>query len=94
LSIFDEKHSWENRASVSKAIRMAKVSAKGRFNLFWGLATSTIIPAVGVILVARLLSPPEYGIVAIAFDGSQPYHNIQRLKRKLRNNKVHSPIQL
>lgn len=49
-----------------KAIKMAKVSAKGGFNLFWGLATSTIISALGVILVARLLSPPEYGIVAIA----------------------------
>jgi len=46
---------------------MAKVSARGGFNLFWGLATSTIISAVGVILVARLLSPPEYGLVAIAF---------------------------
>ena len=51
---------------MSKAIKMAKVSAKGGFNLFWGLATSTIISAVGVILVARLLSPPEYGLVAIA----------------------------
>jgi len=51
---------------VTKAIRMAKVSARGGFNLFWGLATSTIISAVGVILVARLLSPPEYGLVAIA----------------------------
>ena len=51
---------------MSKAIRMAKVSVKGGFNLFWGLATSTIISAIGVILVARLLSPPEYGIVAIA----------------------------
>jgi len=51
---------------VSKAIRMAKVSAKGGFNLFWGVATSAVISAVGVILVARLLSPPEYGLVAIA----------------------------
>jgi O-antigen/teichoic acid export membrane protein len=51
---------------VSKAAEMAKVSAKGGFHLFWGLATSTIISAVGVILVARLLSPSEYGIVTIA----------------------------
>jgi O-antigen/teichoic acid export membrane protein len=51
---------------MSKAVKMARVSAKGGFNLFWGLAASTIISAVGVILVARLLSPSEYGIVAIA----------------------------
>ena len=51
---------------MTKSIKMAKVSAKGGFNLFWGLATSTIISAIGVILVARLLSPSEYGLVAIA----------------------------
>jgi stage V sporulation protein B len=51
---------------VSKAAEMAKVSAKGGFHLFWGLAISTIISAVGVILVARLLSPSEYGIYTIA----------------------------
>ena len=51
---------------MSKAIRMAKVSARGGFNLFWGLASSSIISALGVILVARFLSPSEYGLVAIA----------------------------
>ncbi len=51
---------------MTKAIKMAKVSAKGGFNLFWGLTISTIISAIGVIIIARLLSPPEYGIVAIA----------------------------
>jgi O-antigen/teichoic acid export membrane protein len=51
---------------VTKAIEMARVSAKGGFNLFWGLAASTIISSVGVILVARLLSPSEYGLVTIA----------------------------
>jgi O-antigen/teichoic acid export membrane protein len=51
---------------VTKAIKMARVSAKGGFNLFWGLAASTIISSVGVILVARLLSPSEYGLVTIA----------------------------
>jgi len=51
---------------VSKAIRMARVSARGGFNLFWGLAASSIIRALGVIIVARLLSPSEYGVVAIA----------------------------
>jgi len=50
---------------VTKAIKMAKVSAKGGFNLFWGSVTSTIISAVGVIIIARLLSPSEYGLVSI-----------------------------
>jgi len=45
---------------------MAKVSVKGGFNLFWGVAASSIITALGVILVARFLSPAEYGLVAIA----------------------------
>lgn len=45
---------------------MARASAKGGFNLFWGLTASTIISAIGFIILARLLSPPEYGIVTIA----------------------------
>jgi len=45
---------------------MAKVSAKGGFNLFWGQAVSTGISALGIIIVARLLSPSEYGIYTIA----------------------------
>ena len=51
---------------MSKAIRMARISARGGFNLFWGVAASSIISAIGVILVARLLSPPEYGILTVA----------------------------
>ncbi len=50
---------------MSKAINLAKTSAKGGFNLFWGVAASSIISALGVILVARILSPSEYGLVAI-----------------------------
>jgi stage V sporulation protein B len=51
---------------VSKTAEMAQVSAKGGFNLFWGLAASTIISAVGLILTARLLSQSEFGVVAVA----------------------------
>lgn len=58
--------SGERKAQLSKALEMAKVSARGGFNLFWGLAISTVISSLGVIIVARLLSPAEYGIVAIA----------------------------
>ncbi len=49
-----------------KAAEMAKVSARGGFNLLWGLAVSTVISAVGIIVVARLLSPSEYGLVMVA----------------------------
>jgi len=56
----------ERRSFAVKAAEMAKVSAKGGVNLFWGLAASTVISAVGVIVVARLLSPSEYGLVTVA----------------------------
>ena len=49
-----------------KAAEMAKVSAKGGFNLFWGLILSTLISAVGVVILARVLSPQNYGLYTIA----------------------------
>ena len=55
--------------SVSKAKSMAQVSAKGVVNIFWGLAASSIISAVGVMLVAGILSESEYGLVAIVLTG-------------------------
>jgi len=54
---------------VSKARSMGKVSAKGVFNIFWGLAVSSIISAIGVMIVAGILSESEYGLVAIALMG-------------------------
>jgi len=48
---------------------MAKVSAKGVFNIFWGLAASSIISAIGVMIVAGILEEAEYGLVAIALMG-------------------------
>ncbi|MGA2682166.1 MAG: oligosaccharide flippase family protein [Candidatus Bathyarchaeia archaeon] len=51
---------------MSKAADMAKVSAKGSFHLLWGLVASTVISAVGTILVARLLAPSEFGLYSIA----------------------------
>ena len=54
---------------MSKARSMAKVSAKGIFNLFWGLTASSIISAIGVMIVAGILSESEYGLVAIAVMG-------------------------
>jgi len=52
---------------LSKAVDIGKVSAKGSFHILWGLVASTIISAVGTIVVARLLAPSEYGIYTIAF---------------------------
>jgi O-antigen/teichoic acid export membrane protein len=51
---------------MTKATQMAKVSAKGGFHLLWGLVLSTIISAVGTIIIARLLGPENMGLYAIA----------------------------
>ena len=51
---------------MTKAIELAKVSAKGGFHLLWGLLVSTIISAVGSIIIANLLGPDNYGLYAIA----------------------------
>jgi stage V sporulation protein B len=51
---------------MTKAIEMARISAKGGFHLLWGLLVSTIISAVGSIIIANLLGPDNYGLYAIA----------------------------
>jgi O-antigen/teichoic acid export membrane protein len=45
---------------------MAKVSAKGGFHLFWGIVVSTVVSAVGVIVLARIMQPQDYGLYTIA----------------------------
>jgi len=45
---------------------VAKSSAKGSFLLFIGNASSTIILAIGAIIIARLLGPENYGMYTIA----------------------------
>ena len=50
---------------MDKALKMGKVSAAGSFQLFVGVATSSVIMAVGTIVLARLLSPAEYGLYSI-----------------------------
>ncbi len=49
-----------------KAAEMAKVSAKGGFYLFWGIVVSTVVSAVGVIVLARIMQPQDYGLYTIA----------------------------
>ncbi len=51
---------------MSKATEMARVSAKGGFHLLWGLVLSTVISAVGTIIIARLLGADNMGLYAIA----------------------------
>jgi len=48
---------------VSKARDLGKVSARGGFNLFWGVAISYIVTAIGVLYIGRTLSPEEIGII-------------------------------
>jgi O-antigen/teichoic acid export membrane protein len=51
---------------MSKAANMAKISAKGSFNLLLGLVTSTIISSIGTIIVANLIGDANYGLYTIA----------------------------
>jgi O-antigen/teichoic acid export membrane protein len=51
---------------MEKTLRIGKVSATGSFQLFLGIATSTTIMAIGTIILARLMTPEEYGLYSIA----------------------------
>jgi O-antigen/teichoic acid export membrane protein len=51
---------------MSKATEMAKVSVKGGFHLLWGLVASTVISAIGTIVIAKLLGPSNYGLYSVA----------------------------
>ena len=52
---------------MSDLDRAAEKSARGSLYLFMGNFVSEIINAVGVVLVARLLTPEEYGVYSVAF---------------------------
>jgi len=51
---------------MEKALEMGKRGATGSFQLLIGVAASTIIMAVGTIILGRLLTPDEYGLYGIA----------------------------
>lgn len=51
---------------MEEALKMGKTSAHGGLRLFFGIVVSNVIMAVGTIILARLLSPTEYGLYAIA----------------------------
>jgi O-antigen/teichoic acid export membrane protein len=51
---------------TTKTAEMARVSAKGGLHLLWGLVVSTLISAVGTIIIARLLGADNYGLYTVA----------------------------
>jgi O-antigen/teichoic acid export membrane protein len=51
---------------MNKALEIGKTSATGSFQLFIGVATSTIVMAIGTIILARLMTPEEYGLYTVA----------------------------
>jgi len=54
---------------MTKATEMARVSARGGFNLLWGLVVSTVISAVGTIAITYILGAEKYGLYSIALVG-------------------------
>jgi stage V sporulation protein B len=50
---------------MEKAFQMGKTSATGSFQLFIGVAVSTVIMAVGTIILGNLLGSDGYGLYAI-----------------------------
>ncbi len=50
---------------MSKAADMAKASVKGGFHVLWGQFASTIISAVGAIILALVLGESNYGLYAV-----------------------------
>ena len=50
---------------MSKAADMAKASVRGGFHVMWGLFVSTIISAVGAIILALVLGESNYGLYAV-----------------------------
>jgi O-antigen/teichoic acid export membrane protein len=59
------KH-WKGASEMSKAADMAKISIRGSFHVMWGLVGSTVISAVGTVIIAILLGPDNYGLYSIA----------------------------
>ncbi|WNZ29230.1 MAG: oligosaccharide flippase family protein [Candidatus Bathyarchaeota archaeon] len=51
---------------MDKALKMGQVSVSGSFRLFLGKVLSSILLAIGSIILGRVMSPSEYGIYAIA----------------------------
>jgi stage V sporulation protein B len=59
------EQTWKGLIATEKALEMGKTSATGSFQLLIGVALSTIIMAVGSIILGRLLTTDEYGLYSI-----------------------------
>ncbi len=79
---------------MNKATELARTSAKGGFNLFWGVVASSIISTLSLIMVARILSPSEYGLFAIVLIAPNLIQLIRDFRCRPSDNKVYSPIPL
>jgi stage V sporulation protein B len=86
---------------LDKASGMAKSSARGGFKLFIGVSISSVVTAISLILVLRLLgNPDEYGIITTALifptilslikDWGANSAMIKYLAQYRSENKVHS----
>jgi O-antigen/teichoic acid export membrane protein len=62
---------------LDKASEIGKVSAAGSFMLFAGTSLSNIILAVGTVVLARVISPEQYGLYSIALIPSQTFSLFQ-----------------
>ena len=51
---------------MDKVLEIGKISASGSFKLFVGTSISTIVMAIGTIILARVLTPDEYGLYSVA----------------------------
>jgi len=51
---------------MDKALEIGKTSAAGSFYLFLGVTASTVIMALGTIILAQLMTPEEYGLYSVA----------------------------
>jgi len=50
---------------VDEKTEMARVSFRGSFTLFLGITISNLVLAVGILVVANLLSPNDFGLYAV-----------------------------
>jgi stage V sporulation protein B len=56
---------WKGLEAMDKASEIGKTSATGSFQLLIGVAASTVIMAIGTIILGRLMTTDEYGLYGI-----------------------------
>ncbi len=86
-----KKANWEH--NMTKAAQMARVSAKGGFHVLWGLVASTVISAVGTIIIANLLGRSQLWVIRNCVSCPKLNRYISRLGNHHSHNKIFSTIQ-